>query len=139
MADSYFLDTNILVYAHDSAHPAKQAKAQSLIAEGLAQDRLVVSAQVLSEFFVVTTQKIKIPLTAPKAREELDILRLARVIEIDADLVLAAVDERIKHRVSFWDGLILSAAQRAGCKTLYSEDLSHNQMFHALKVVNPFS
>jgi predicted nucleic acid-binding protein len=139
MTDSYFLDTNVLVYAHDSAHPSKQAKAQRLISEGLADDRLVLSAQVLSEFFVVTTQKIKIPLTAPKARAELDILRLARVIEIDADLVLAAVDERIHHRVSFWDGLILSAAHRAGCKTLYSEDLSHNQTFHGLQVVNPFA
>src|ERR1700727_2014671 len=124
MEGSYFLDTNILFDAHDSAHPAKQAKAQSLISQGLADDRLVLSAQVLSEFFVVTTQKIKIPLPAPKARAELEILRLARVIDIDADLVLAAVDERLNHRVSFWDGLILSAAHRAGCKTLYSEDLS---------------
>lgn len=99
---------------------------------------MVLSAQVLAEFFVVTTQKIKTPLPATKAREELDILRLARVVEIDADLVLAAIDERIKHRVSFWDGLILSAAHRAECKTLYSEDFSHHQTFRGLKIVNPF-
>jgi predicted nucleic acid-binding protein len=97
-----------------------------------------LSAQVLSEFFVVMTQKIKEVLPPVKVRAELEILRLAHVVEIDADLVLSAVDGRIRHQTSFWDSLILSAANRAGCKTLYSEDFSHLQAIHGLKIINPF-
>jgi predicted nucleic acid-binding protein len=138
MADSYFLDTNVLVYAHDDAEPEKRDRARNLIREGLEKGLLVLSAQVLSEFFVTVTQKIKVPLPLAKAREELEVFRFARVVELDADLVLQAVDLRIKHKTSFWGGLVLAAAHRHRCRVLFSEDLSHGQTLLGVRIENPF-
>jgi predicted nucleic acid-binding protein len=73
-----------------------------------------------------------------KAREELEVFRFARVVELDADLVLQAVDLRIKHKTSFWGGLVLAAAHRHRCRVLFSEDLSHGQTLLGVRIENPF-
>ena len=138
MTDRYFLDTNILVYAHDSTAQQKSQRARQLILEGLREECLVLSAQVLSEFFVTITQKIKAPLSAARAREEIELLSAADIVDIDADLVLDAVDLRIKQRLSFWDGLIIASAQRAQCHRVYSEDMQSGQRIGRLEILNPF-
>lgn len=138
MTDKYFVDTNVLVYAHDVSETDKRTKARALVLKGLSEDRIVLSAQVLSEFFVTITQKVKHPLPVAKAREELEILRAATLIDIDADLVLEAVDLKIKHKNSYWDSLIIAAALKGSCRRLYSEDLQSGQRLGPLEIVNPF-
>jgi predicted nucleic acid-binding protein len=138
MSDRYFVDTNVLVYAHDSSEKTKSLRARQLILAGLRDETLVLSAQVLSEFFVTITQKIKVPLSSVQAREELELLRAAEIVDIDADLVLEAVDLRRKHKLSYWDGLIVAAAQRARCPRLYSEDMSGGAHIAGVEIVNPF-
>ncbi len=138
MSDKYFVDTNVLVYAHDLSETDKRTKARALILKGLSEDRIVLSAQVLSEFFVTITQKIKHPLPLAKAREELEILRAATLVDIDADLVLDTVDVKIKHKYSYWDSLIIAAALKGSCQRLYSEDLKPGHRLGPLEIVNPF-
>lgn len=138
MADKYFVDTNVLVYAHDVFELQKGNQARALILKGLMEDRLVLSAQVLSEFFVTITQKIKHPLPLAKAREELEILRAASLVDIDADLVLEAVDLKIKYKYSYWDSLIIVTAIQGSCRRLYSEDLQSGHRLGSLEIVNPF-
>lgn len=133
-----FLDTNILVYAYDTHAPAKQKIARQILESAVLDESAVLSAQVLSEFFVVVTRKIVSPLTAEEARQIISLVRGLPVAEIDGDLVEAAVNIHQHHNVCFWDGLIIAAARRLGCARLLSEDLNTGQRIDGLEIVNPF-
>src|SRR5712691_1858039 len=122
-----FLDTNILVYSI-SSHPSEAAKrdqARQLIATA----DFGTSAQVLAEFYVTATQKIAGPLSEQHAMQVIARLIRLPVVPIDSDLVLEAIALKQKHRISYWDGAIIAAAQRLGTKTIYSEDLAHEQVY----------
>lgn len=138
MTDKYFLDTNILVYAYDADNKKKSAISRELILEGIRSDNAVISIQVLSEFFVTVTQKVKKTILPQKARAEMDLLKSLEVMEMDYPLVLSAVDIHIKNRISYWDALIVASAQRTKCACIYSEDLNHGQVFNGVKVLNPY-
>jgi predicted nucleic acid-binding protein len=131
-----FLDTNILVYSI-SSHPSeaeKREKSRELIASA----DFGVSAQVLAEFYVTATQKIAQPLCEEHALQIIARLIRLPIVAIDADLVLEAIALRQRHRISYWDGAIIAAAQRLGTKTIYSEDLAHEQIYGSVQVINPF-
>ena len=135
-----FLDhgyTNVIVNAHDVDSPQKQVRAQEIIFSGMRENTAVISAQVLSEFFVTMTMKVEQKYSVPAAKHELMLLSHLEVVEIDYDLVLRAVGIRDAFQLSYWDGLILAAAERAGCDTLYSEDLSHGQEYAGIRCINP--
>ncbi|VAW13683.1 hypothetical protein MNBD_BACTEROID05-1244 [hydrothermal vent metagenome] len=134
--EKYFIDTNVLVYAHDSRYPDKQAKAQGIIFDGLRLGVSVTSTQVLSEFFVTITQKIKKPLSLEKAKKEIILLSNMEIVEVDVPVIMKAIEMKQKYKTSYWDSLILSAAQRSGCGRLYSEDFSDNQKYGSVKVLN---
>lgn len=136
--DLSFFDTNILVYAHDAADAKKRKQAQALILTCFRNGTGVLSAQVLCEFFVTVTRKIASPLSPAAARGELLLLSRMKVVETDATLIIRATDIQAKGKTSFWDALILAAAERAHCVTVWSEDLSHNQTYGAVRVLNPF-
>ncbi len=136
---SYFIDTNVLVYANDSADVKKQATAIRLVTGGIRSGRGVISSQVLSEFWVTVTQKIQVPLDREKAENELENFRAMRIISIDYDTVRAAVHLQKRHQLSYWDALILSTAQIAGCRCIYSEDLNQGHKYGDLVIVDPFS
>ena len=138
MSDKIFLDTNVLVYAHDSSEPDKKDKSQKLIFDGLRAKTVVISTQVLSEFFVTITQKVKHPLTVARARNEIELLSHLETVEIDVDLVIHAIDLKQRWMVNYWDALILAASERAGCHVVYSEDMSDRQTYGKLIVHNPF-
>jgi predicted nucleic acid-binding protein len=138
MNDKYFLDTNIIVYAHDNSCPEKQLRSQELIFEGMRQDNAVISAQVLSEFFVTATRKTAEPLSIPAARHVLLLLSHLLVVDIDSGIVLSAVSMHERFQLNYWDGMILSAAERAGAGILYSEDLSHNRTYGSVRCINPY-
>jgi predicted nucleic acid-binding protein len=132
------MDTNILVYAHEKEDDQKQARSQKLVLDAIQSGNGVISPQVLSEFYVTVTRKIAEPLGAEVARKELSLLSILSTVDEDATLVLRAVDLMNQWKTSFWDAKILAAAERASCSVLYSEDLSHEQHFGSVQVLNPY-
>ena len=138
MNDKAFIDTNVLVYAYDSGDPARQAIARSILRRSLLEDSAALSSQVFSEFFVVVTRRITPPMTGPEAWKILRTLSTLQVAEIDLDLVNRAIETHIRHRISYWDALIVAAAERTGCSRILSEDLGHNQRYNDVLIENPF-
>jgi predicted nucleic acid-binding protein len=134
-----FVDTNVLVYAHDITAGEKRDRARSLLA-GLwesAEGRL--SVQVLQEFFVNVTRKIPRPLDADAAVAILAAYSRWDVHSPGPEDVLGAIAIHRREGVSFWDAMILWSAAALGCGTLYSEDLNPGQRYKGVQVRNPFS
>ena len=139
MIDSVFLDSNILVYAYDNHEPEKQAKAQALLKAVIKEESAILSAQVLGEFFVVVTRRIKEPLSVNDAEKITNILTVLPVAEIDLPLVKRAINTQRNYGISYWDSLIVATAEREGCKKILSEDLNDGQWYNGVLVENPFS
>lgn len=138
MSDRYFVDTNVLMYAHDSAAGEKHQHAKVLV-EKLWETRAgVVSTQVLQELAVNLRRKAKKPLDAKATREVVSDYLTWQVVVNGGYSILEALDLEAKYQISFWDALILEAAQVSGAEVLYSEDLSDGQAYGAVRVVNPF-
>jgi predicted nucleic acid-binding protein len=138
MKDRVFLDTNILVYAYDRHDPRKQGVAQSLLIDGIENESAALSVQVLGEFFSVVTRQIKHPMTPDEAKEAIELFSNLLIQEIDLAMVERAIDTHKIYRISYWDALIVSAAERAGCKRILSEDLNDGQFYHSIAISNPF-
>jgi len=132
-----FVDTNVLVYAVDSADPAKQATARAVLTPSSASD-FVVSAQVLGEFYVTVTRKLKRPVAATEAERMVQELRRLPVVAIDADDVLSAVAWSQEWGISYWDSLVVASARTAGCERILSEDLADGRSYGGVRVENPF-
>ena len=139
MSDRNFIDTNILVYAYDSADPAKQQHARHILRRGIAEETAVLSAQVLGEFFTVATSRIPEPLSAEEVEGIIGILSVLPVVEIDLQLVLGATAIHRLYGINYWDSLIVAAAHRAGCTQILTEDLNTGQSYQNILAVNPFS
>jgi predicted nucleic acid-binding protein len=134
-----FVDTNVLVYAHDSSAGAKQVRAKALIDDLWRQGGGSLSVQVLQEFFVAVTRKVPHPLDLDEAESLVRYLSTWQVFVPDADAVLAAIRlHRLRH-ISFWDALIVHAAASLGCDVLWSEDLGDGQVIEGVRVRNPFA
>jgi predicted nucleic acid-binding protein len=132
-----FVDTNVLVYAHDVTAGDKHSRARALV-EALWNTREgCVSIQVLQEFFVTTTRKIPMPLDAGAAAQIIDDLAHWHVHAPAASDVLAAIDIHQRTGASFWDAMILRSAKELGCETLHSEDLNPSQVYEGVQVRNP--
>lgn len=133
-----FVDTNILVYAHDAAEHARQPPARRAL-EALWSTRTgVLSTQVLQEFYVVATAPNKLGMRASEAREVVDLYSAWPVTVLDPVLILAASRRHETARMSFWDALIVEAARVAGAATILSEDLVDGQLYEGIRVENPF-
>jgi predicted nucleic acid-binding protein len=134
-----FVDTNILVCAHDRSETAKQPVARALV-EGLWRDRAgVLSTQVLQELYVVATRKLDPPMPRAAARELVALYSTWPVIQVDVPLVLAASELEERHTLSFWDAVVVEAARRAGATRLVTEDLQPGRDIGGLTVENPFA
>ena len=131
-----FLDTNILVYLYDGADKDKQQRARDIIADE--STSLVLSSQVLGEFFVVATRKLATPLSIADAAAAVRSFADLSVVPIDADLVLAASSTVERHKLSYWDSLILEAAAASGCTEILTEDLNAGSTLRGVAIVNPF-
>jgi predicted nucleic acid-binding protein len=137
MSDKCFVDTNILMYAHDTAAGAKHERAKALV-EQLWRDRTgVVSTQVLQELAVNLRRKADRPLGAKATREVVADYLTWQVVVNGGDSILEALDLEERYRISFWDALVIQAAQASGAEVLYSEDLSDGQRYGEMRVVNP--
>ena len=139
MSDRRFVDTNVLVYAYDTDSATKQVGALRLLRDGILNDALAVSAQVLGEFFTVVTRRIPTPLTADGAAAAIETLKPIPVVEIDRQLVERAIETHKRYGIAYWDALIVAAAERAGCAEVLSEDLNAGQRYGDVIVNNPFN
>jgi predicted nucleic acid-binding protein len=140
MADQLtFVDTNVLAYAHDRSENRKRPIAQAIL-EDLWRDREgVVSTQVLQELYVVVTRKFDPPMQHGAARELMAIYGEWRVVQVDVALILAASQLQERHGFSFWDALIVEAANRSGATRLLTEDLQHGRKIGGVTIENPFA
>ena len=136
MSGRSFLDTNVLVYTDDADAPAKRDRALELYARCRRERRGVVSTQVLQEYFVAATRKLGVD--AATARRKVELFGALQLVVLGLDDVLGATDLQRAHRLSFWDALIVRAAQASGSSRLYSEDLQHGWKLDGLEVVDPF-
>jgi predicted nucleic acid-binding protein len=137
MSVRFFVDTNILMYAHDTSAGAKHERAKAVVEE-LWRDRTgVVSTQVLQELAVNLRRKAGRPLDAKATREIVADYLTWQVAVNNGDSILEALDLEARYQVSFWDALVIHAAQAAGAEVLYSEDLSDGPAYGSVRVVNP--
>jgi len=136
MSDRSFFDTNILVYADDKAAPAKQRRAIELVALHRRAGTGVLSLQVLQEYFVTVTRKLRVD--AQIARRKVELLAEFDVVAPDLDDILAAIDLHRLLGFSFWDALVLRTAKEAACTVLLSEDLQPGRTIDGVQIVNPF-
>ncbi len=134
-----FIDTNILVYAHDRSETRKQPIAQALLDDLWRQRTGTLSTQVLQEFYVVATRKFEPPMRRPAAREIVALYSQWPTVQVDVALILAASKLEERHTLSFWDALIVEAARRAGATRLLTEDLQAGRQVGGVKINNPFA
>jgi len=131
-----FVDTNILIYAHDRKAGPKHRKSVDLVARLTNDDSGALSRQVLIEFYAAATRKL--PMTSEKAEEVIrDFGAWTVHCPAHADLVRAVRLQR-RHKISWWDALIVNSATELGCSILWSEDLANGQRYGAVTVRNPF-
>lgn len=135
-AEPEFVDTNILLYANAPDQGQKHELAKELLTRLWTDGNGVISTQVLQEFFANLSKHRSTPLEPATARTAVENLLTWKVIENDGRSVLDAIDIQMRYRLSFWDALILQAAERAGAATLYSEDLNE-QRYGDVQVINP--
>jgi predicted nucleic acid-binding protein len=137
MARKFFVDTNILVYAHDPLAGAKHDRARELMEQLWLAGEGAVSTQVLQELVVSLRRKVADPYTAEEMRALLMDLLGWHVVVNTPQSVLRALEIEERYRISFWDAMILQAAELAGAEVVYSEDLSAGQRYGDVRVVNP--
>lgn len=138
MSDKVFVDTNVLIYAHDVDAGHKHAVAADLLTDLWRERQGVLSTQVLQEFYVNVTRKIPMPLPRSIARDLVSSYAVWQVERVDLDQVLRASELEERYQLSFWDALIVSSARKAGATKILSEDLSHGQRIDGILVENPF-
>ena len=138
MSDKSFVDTNILVYAEDLSAGRKCVRSQELIEKIWDTREGVVSTQILQELYVALRRRLMKPLSASEAENVLRDYFAWEVVINDRASVLRAIELETRYQISFWDALMLQAAERARAETVYSEDLSHGQSYAGIRVVNPF-
>jgi predicted nucleic acid-binding protein len=135
MMAKIFVDTNILVYCMDMYDPAKQEKCRHLIKDLADESNGVISTQVMQEFYVTSTKKLGVePLLA---KDILHSFEQFETVIISPLIIKDAVDCSIINRISFWDSLIIVAAESANCGRLWSEDLNDGQVIRGVRIENP--
>lgn len=134
-----FVDTNILVYAHDSGSGRKYEIARLLIEDLWRTRSGVLSTQVVQEFYVNVRQKARRPMSVDQARALLEDYFAWTVVVNDQNSIIDALALEARYQLSFWDALIVQAANAAAVDVLYSEDLSPGQRYGSVELVNPFT
>ena len=138
MSPLIFLDTNVLVYAYDVDEGDKHKKAQTILRDCWDKENGAISSQVIQEFYSAITRKIPKSLPRRDARDVVRTYQTWPMFSITVDDIIDASELEEKLKYSFWDSLIIIAAQRIGAELLYSEDMQDGQQIGTLKIVNPF-
>ena len=138
MSDRRFVDTNILVYAHHANAGARHEVATQLV-ERLWRDRTaVVSTQVIQELYVNLRRKVTPPLSRPEASRLIADYLAWHLVVNDGASIREAIELEKRYQLSFWDALIVQAANASGASELYTEDLNHGQRYDQVTALNPF-
>jgi predicted nucleic acid-binding protein len=131
-----FIDTNILVYTLDKKDPKKRLTARRIIKMINESHQAVISTQVIKEFYVIATNKLKAdPIIVKNIIHN---FRNMEIVNNDLELIEQAVDISVISQLSFWDSLIIAAAEKANCEYVISEDLNHGQTYRGVLLKNPF-
>jgi predicted nucleic acid-binding protein len=139
MSGKIFIDTNILIYAHDLDAGEKHTIAATILKNLWETETGIISAQVLQEFYVNVTRKIPNPLPKPKAREIIQSYLTWHVELNDIKTIFTASEFEERYNLSFWDALIVAAASNAKVEKILTEDLNHGQRIEGVLIENPFS
>ena len=139
MKDRFFLDTNIFAYTFDSSASTKQKRALDLIIHGIKTRKAVVSYQVVQEFFNLALRKFSHPMNVAEAEQYLQtVFQPLLAIHSSYTLFSQALRLEDKHRLSWYDALIVAAAVESQCTILFSEDMHDGHRFGELQIKNPF-
>ena len=133
-----FVDTNILFYVHARTEGGKHERAKQIVQQLWESHSGVISTQVLQELCINARRKMQPPVTTEQLRAVVESYLRWEVITNTGQSVLQALELEARYKISFWDALIINAAEEAGCEVLYSEDLSSGQHYGSVLVVNPF-
>ena len=138
MSGKFFVDTNILIYAHDLDAGQKNKISRDIIRDLWENRSGIISTQVLQEFYVNVTGKIENPLKKSQARGVIESY-LAWPVELnDVRTVLSASEIEERHMLSFWDAMIVASARKAKAEKIITEDLNHGQEIEGILIENPF-
>ena len=138
MSARCFVDTNILVYSRDISELEKQPIAKQWLASLWQEEQGRISAQVMNEYYVTVTQKLKPGLSKEIARADLRALSAWQPLNITTNLIEAAWDVQDQFKYSWWNSLIVASAMFLDCQYLISEDLQHQHHLGQLTIINPF-
>ncbi len=138
MKDKVFVDTNVLIYAHDIDAGPKHEVAASIVEDVWEKEIGVISTQVLQEFYVNVTRKIPSPLTHAEARGIVSNYFVWQVQVIDPNTILSASEIEERYHLSFWDSLVVAAACEARVIKILTEDMTHGQVIEGILIENPF-
>jgi predicted nucleic acid-binding protein len=137
MSEKYFVDTNILIYAHDRSTGAKHERARQLVERLWTTGQGVLSTQVLQELCVNLRRKVAKPVPVEEIRRLIQDYLSWEIVINTPEAVLQALEIEMRYKTSFWDALILQTAEQSGAAVLYSEDLAAKQSYGSVQVVNP--
>jgi len=131
-----FIDTNLFVYTLDKKDEVKQQQARKILKRVMNSHQPVISTQVIKEFYVAATSKLKAdPIIIKNIIHNFHNME---IVNNDLELIEQAIDISIISQVSFWDSLIIAAAEKANCKFVFSEDLNSGQTYRGVMILNPF-
>lgn len=138
MNDKTFVDTNVLVYAHDLDAGDKHAIANGIISDLWESGNAVISTQVLQELYVTLTKKVPSPPKKAQVRRILNNYMVWELAVNNGETILQASEIEENYNISFWDAMIISAAYSKNAAILLTEDLNEGQLIEGIKIVNPF-
>ena len=139
MTGPVFVDTNVFVYLHDDSEPDKKLRADAWMTCLVAQRSGRLSFQILQEIYAVLTYKVRPALATRDVQAIIRDLTAWRPVSIDFAILERAWSVQERYALSWWDALIVAAAQTCECSVLLTEDLQHGQMLGAVRVINPFA
>lgn len=135
MKDKVFIDSNVWIYLYDLRYPEKQKTAINLI-ESMPNEKIVISTQVLKEMFAVLIKKIGYSIEDWK--HAIRYYENYLVVDTPLNLIQTGLNLMLTHSISFWDSLIVAAADSANCSRIITEDLNHGQEISGMEIFNPF-
>jgi predicted nucleic acid-binding protein len=135
--DKIFIDTNVLVYTQNDKEREKQLICRKTLSFLIEKNLLVISTQVMQEYYNVATQKMR--LEKLYVKRTIEMFDVYETITIKPSIIFQAIDIHILHQLSFWDSLIISAAKSANCTMVLTEDMNDSQVIEGVKIQNPFT
>jgi predicted nucleic acid-binding protein len=138
MRDRIFVDTNILVYAHDADAGEKHAAAAQAVTDLWESRNGILSTQVLQELYITLTRKVAAPVTGDVVRRLIRNYMTWELVLNDGAIILHAGEIGDSYQLSFWDGLIVAAAYSKNAAIILTEDMNHGQVVEGIRIENPF-